>query len=340
MQKNNRKNLIISDDIKKFIIKNKMIVGIFGPYGVDNVDFALYLSKLFGNSPIINYDLNHYYKELDVGFRKPKIDKKSKSKLEMYSILEPIEKFDIAKFQVRTRKLIDSYLKNNKIPILVGSTGKEFQYLVKDFDHTETFRKNYDLLREQYLQLSIEELFDMLPVYIRIVNWEVYESNKDKIIDKLIRIKLDSKTYIKGDEYYYNPILIGLKPSNENLKSKLEEIIYDFFEVDVKNEVDRCEYINEVLRLKENYPSSERLENVSYVSDILKHLKHNISVEETKTILLKGMLKLVHKQSEWVKENLINTYWYQINAFNQVSTYNEIVVDLIDNFEEQQQNSK
>lgn len=106
--------------------KMNKVISLLGPTASGKTDFAILLSKVF-DLEIISVDSVMIYKEFNIGSAKPDSKILTKFPHRMVNILEPYEKYSVAKFYDNLIENINDIHLNNKIPILVGGSMMYFK---------------------------------------------------------------------------------------------------------------------------------------------------------------------------------------------------------------------
>ena len=145
--------------------KMNKVISLLGPTASGKTDFAILLSKVF-DLEIISVDSVMIYKEFNIGSAKPDSKILTKFPHRMVNILEPYEKYSVAKFYDNLIENINDIHLNNKIPILVGGSMMYFKtffsgglsdlvkvpynikYLVGDMVEKKGLQYSYNFLNE------------------------------------------------------------------------------------------------------------------------------------------------------------------------------------------------
>jgi tRNA dimethylallyltransferase len=139
------------------IEKQKVIV-IQGPTGVGKTAVA---SELYEKLPIeiINADSLQFYRHMDIGTSKPTPEVQLRIPHHLFSIVNPDESFNAARFMETARQAVDDILLRGKIPVTVGGTGLYIKALIKGLSAAPEGDED---LRKELRRENKEELFKRL----------------------------------------------------------------------------------------------------------------------------------------------------------------------------------
>lgn len=101
--------------------RQKVIV-VQGPTGVGKTAVALELARAV-SAEIINADSQQCYRYMDIGTSKPTARERSAVPHHLFSIVDPDEEFNAARFMHEARRCIDDITRRGRVPLVVGGTG-------------------------------------------------------------------------------------------------------------------------------------------------------------------------------------------------------------------------
>ena len=138
-----------------------MIYVIVGPTASGKSDAAIEIANYL-SAPIISGDAFQIYQDMDIGTNKISKDDSNYKKHYMLDIITPDKSYSVKEYQEEARKILDSFLKENKDVVIVGGTGLYIKALLYDY-HFENENVNYD---EDLDELSNEELHKLFVTFL------------------------------------------------------------------------------------------------------------------------------------------------------------------------------
>ena len=146
----------------------KLIV-ILGPTAVGKSSLAVKLAKIFSGE-IISADSRQVYRGMNIGTGKITPKEQQGIPHHLLDVVSPKTRFDVAKYQKKTYRLIQEILKRNHLPFLVGGSPL---YLYSIIDGWQFSEAKADLvLRKSLAEKSLSELLLILkkldPLYFPI----------------------------------------------------------------------------------------------------------------------------------------------------------------------------
>ncbi|MDP3057326.1 MAG: tRNA (adenosine(37)-N6)-dimethylallyltransferase MiaA [bacterium] len=303
------KNLNAKEALKPLII-------ILGPTASGKSELALKLAKKF-NSEIISADSRQIYKEMNIGTAKMPQDKKlirlngrlakkSKNKKLKYilirktphyliDIIEPGEKFSVAKYKELAIKIIRDITRRGKIPILTGGTGL---YISSIVDNIEIPKVKPNLsLRKKLENKSLVVLLKQLKKLDTAAFINIDKKNKRRIIRALEVAISTGKPFSAQKEKgapLFDCLQIGLDIPREKLYKKIDDRVEKMFKTGL---------VNETKSLAKKY--SWKLPAMSGIGyrEIGMYLKSEITLEKTKELIKFATHNYVRRQMTWFKKD-------------------------------------
>ena len=277
-----------------------MIIVIVGPTGVGKTKLSIELAKYYKAS-IINADAVQIYKGLDIGSAKITEDEKEGIKHYLLDIKNLDEEYSVCDYQRDARRIINDNLNQNII--FCGGTGLYISAALMDYRFYE------DDLNLTYDEYSNEELYEL-----------VLKKDNNSIIDKKNRIRMIRFLNKKNIELvepkllYKNVIFIGLTTSRDKLYEVINKRVDKMFNDGL---------IDEVKKLYKDNKDSKILNRAIGYKEVIKYLKQEISLEETKELIKKNSRHYAKRQYTWFN-NKMDIKWFNVNYDNFLETINEI----------------
>lgn len=164
----------VEDLSLKHSAKEKLIV-ILGATSAGKSALALRLAEILGTE-IISADSMSVYKNFDIGTAKPDKEELRLIRHHLIDILEPEEKFSVAEFVRRAKKIITDLNAEKKIPIIAGGTGLYIQALIEGYRFGESDETgNFSKSRESFFAQTGELVYDALVIGLTMRRAKLYE---------------------------------------------------------------------------------------------------------------------------------------------------------------------
>ncbi|MBF0989533.1 MAG: tRNA (adenosine(37)-N6)-dimethylallyltransferase MiaA [Clostridiales bacterium] len=285
------------------------------------------------NADIISIDSMQVYKYMDIGTAKVTEEEKEGIMHHMIDVQEPDERFSVAEYIRKVKRIEQDILKRGKNIIIIGGTGLYVNSLIYGF----TFEENDEKVLLDYrksLEESIESGKETLDT--------LYEKAKkidEKAADMISRT--DKKRIFRILEIYYlsntgkteidkirkennevSDIRVGVYNYNKNLEYKLfyidmdREILYNRINkrVEIMIELGLIEETKKVIEIIANkkkvnyeeilkhYDDITALQAIGY-REVIVYLKNEIDYEEMKEKIKQNTRRYAKRQITWFKKN-------------------------------------
>ena len=188
------------------MMKTKLIV-VAGPTASGKTSLGIKIAKAV-NGEIISADSMQVYKDMSIATAVPTESERKEVPHHLVEFLERDELFSVSDFCKYAKGAVDDIVGRGKVPILVGGTGLFINSFVDNIKFTET--ETDFKLREELMEKSVDELYDMLLKIDKAAAETIHKNNKTRVVRAL--------------EIYYSS---GETKSAQNEKSRLEESPYD-----------------------------------------------------------------------------------------------------------------
>jgi tRNA dimethylallyltransferase len=137
--------------------KQKLII-VQGPTGVGKTTVALALARAVSGE-IINADSMQFYRHMDIGTSKPTLQEQSDIPHHLFSVVNPDEQYNAARFMREARRIIADIARRGKVPLIVGGTGLYVRALTRGLSSAPPADES---LRLKLRSLGKEELYAQL----------------------------------------------------------------------------------------------------------------------------------------------------------------------------------
>ena len=285
------------------------------------------------NAEIISIDSMQVYKYMDIGTAKVTEEEKEGIIHHMIDVQEPDERFSVAEYIRKVKKIEQDILKRGKNIIIIGGTGLYVNSLIYGF----TFEENDEKVLLDYRK-SLEESIESGKVTLDTL-YEKAKEIDEKAADMISRT--DKKRIFRILEIYYLSNIgkteIDKKRKENNEESDIsregyidsKNLEYKLFYIDMDREIlynrinKRVEIMLELGLIEETKKVIEIIANKKKVNyeEILKHydditalqaigyrevivyLKNEIDYEEMKEKIKQNTRRYAKRQITWFKKN-------------------------------------
>lgn len=263
---------------------NAKTVFIVGPTGSGKSTAAMKLAQEF-NGEIICADSQTIRKGLDIGTAKPTAHDQASVPHHLLDAIEPYERFSVAQFKLLAQKALHSIRQKGKLPLVVGGTGLYIDALYYDYslDEHQDVKK-----RQAYESASVDELQNI----IKQNNWELPRNSTNP--RHLIGVIMRQGASPADNEPLLNSLLLGILPSDDELRKRVDERIEHMFTIGL---------IDEVQRIVKTYGEPpDKLDAIGYPI-VYKYIKSELTLAETKEALKRAHWQYARRQKMWFKRN-------------------------------------
>lgn len=283
------------------------ILMIVGPTAVGKTALSIRLAQKF-NGQVVSGDSMQVYQKLDIGTAK--ITNEEMQGIPHYLLDEiPIDqRFSVADFIDRTKKVISKIATQDALPMLVGGTGFYLQSFVDDF-HFGNDQYQDDRLRSQLHQYAQEygqqALWKRLDLVDSVAAAKIPVANERRIIRALeVFEKTGKKFSVQSDHANnaYDFLIIGLNTR----RSLLYERINHRVDLMVKDGV-----LDEARYLYENgggkLPAGK---GIGY-KEFYPYFEHQATLEECIAKVKQNSRHYAKRQLTWF-HNKMNVHWFDL----------------------------
>ena len=277
------------------------VISLMGPTATGKTDLAILLANKF-NIEIISVDSVMFYKEFNIGSAKPDKSILLQNPHRMVNILEPYERYSVAKFYNDLLMQINSIHAVNKIPLLVGGSMMYFKtFFSGGLSNLQAVSED---IKKQVSDMLLNHNLDYLYKYLlkidqisakkihpndqyRIVRMiEIFLSNNKKPSD-ILKKKLSNAR----DFDYLNLSIIpnNRKNVHQSIENRLDNMLSDGL-------------LDEVSRIKINYPGLNlpAMSTIGY-KQVDEYLLNKISIDTMKLNILSSSRQLAKRQITWLR---------------------------------------
>lgn len=273
------------------------------------------------------------YKYMDIGTAKVTEEEKEGIMHHMIDVQEPDERFSVAEYIRKVKKIEEDILKRGKNIIIIGGTGLYVNSLIYGFTFEENDEKvllDYRKSLEESIELGKETL-DTLYEKAKNIDEKAAEmiSRTDKkrifrileiyYLSNIGKTEIDKKRKENNEE---SDIIIGGYNDTKKLEYKLfyidmdREILYNRINkrVEIMLElglIEETKKVIEIIANKRNVSYEEILKNYDEITalqaigyrEVIAYLKNEIDYEEMKEKIKQNTRRYAKRQITWFKKN-------------------------------------
>src|SRR6056297_346670 len=306
------------------MVKDKLIV-VLGPTSVGKTKVSVDIAKKI-NSEIISTDSMQIYKKMDIGTAKITDREKEGINHHMIDLINPDGNFTVYDYQNLSLKIIESMLKDNKTPILVGGSGLYINSLLYDLDFNKV--SSDEDIRNKYYNIKNQKgkshLYDILKEKDPEAAEKIHPNNVKRVVRALEVIEITGEKYSKNSSFRkysdkYDFIIIGLEMNRELLYNRINLRVDAMIEEGLIEEVKKL--------YSEGYDKSyQSMQAIGY-KEIIDYLEGNISKTEAVRLIKRNTRRFAKRQITWFKPD-DRIEWFDMSDYknNYNSTLNKILL--------------
>ncbi len=274
------------------------IIVIVGPTASGKTDLGIKLAKKF-NGEIVSADSRQIYRGMDTGTAKPPKHERGGTPHYLIDIRNPNEDYSVAGFKKDATAAIKKILHRKKLPILVGGTGLYVKTVV---DNLNIPAVKADPLLRKKLEKEIDHnglgrLFQKLIELDPEAAYIVDPKNPRRVI-RALEVALKTKKPFSATQKTgpppFSTLKIGLRPTKEILKKKIEARAEQMF----KNGL-----VKEVEKLVKKYGSDHKAFDAIGYREIVDYLDGKITLGEAEELVKKNTWHYAKRQMTWFKKD-------------------------------------
>ena len=296
--------------------KQSKIILISGPTASGKSNFAIKIAKKI-EGEIINADSMQVYKKLKILTARPNKIEQKNIKHHLYGFVDLNEKFSTGQWLELTIKKIKNIQKKKKIAILVGGTGLYFQSLVnglvkipeiplkfrnkvRQMSKKEGQKKFYKKLLK--LDPRIKDKFDPNDTQRSIRAYEIKSYTDISMYDWLDK----TESEFKDNDF----LKLHIDTKREKLVERINLRTSSMINSGAINEVKKF--------LKLKIRKDQSVSKVIGIAELTQYLKHEITLEEVKELILIKTRQYAKRQATWARTRMIS--WVKIDP-NKLDSY-------------------
>ncbi len=203
------------------------VIVLIGATASGKTELAIEIAEYF-KTHIHNIDSRQIYKSMDIGTAKPSENQQKKIKHFLLDIEEPINPINVKQFQEIAQKSINTEIKQNNLPFLVGGSGLYMNSITKGFFVPDVPpQKNF---REQLEELGQQKCWELLK------NCDPISTKKINYADRVRTIRALEVFYVTGKPLSTQKVqkppkwkILELGLDRDNLKERISHRTKNMF---------------------------------------------------------------------------------------------------------------
>lgn len=302
------------------------VIVIVGPTASGKTGVSIELAKLIDGN-IVSADSMQVYKHMNIGTAKPDDDEMSGIIHYMIDVVEPDEEFSVARYRKMALDCISHILELKKRPIVVGGTGLYINSLIHNISFSETIRDEElrDKLKREAEEKGNRYLHDKLMDVDPQAAAKIHENDVKRVIralevyehTKLPISKHVQVSRLEPPEYDY--ILFGLNWDREKLYNRIEKRVDAMLQEGLIDEVKGL--------IQMGYDAGNTgMQAIGY-KEVLKYLKGEYTLDETKYILKRDTRRYAKRQLTWFRR-LEGINWIDVDENSDYKTTAKKIIDV------------
>lgn len=286
------------------------IIVVLGPTGVGKTRLSVSLAKYL-DAVIVNADSMQVYKELNIGTAKIKESEKEGIEHFLFDICDVVEDYNIYKYQIDGRGLLDKFIEENKNVIIVGGSGLYIKSLLYDYKfEEESINETYDDLTNEEILKEIEKVHPT----------EIHVNNRKRLVRELNKIKNENNIQSDVSKKVYDFIALGLTCDREKLyeivNKRVDEMVREGLVEEVKSLYDR------------GIKSKAIMTGIGY-KELYEYFDGEKTLDEAVELIKKNTRNFIKRQYTFFKHQM-DVNWLEVD-FNNFENTIKAAISLIEN---------
>jgi len=273
------------------------VIVLIGPTASGKTELAIQIADYF-KTHIHNIDSRQIYKSMDIGTAKPSQDQQKQIKHFLIDIEEPIKPINVKQFQEIAQKSINSEIKKNYLPFLVGGSGLYMNSIIKGFFVPDIPPQNN--LRGQLEELGQRECWELLK------QCDPVSTKKINFADQIRTIRALEVFYVTGRPLSTQIVqkppewkILELGLDRVNLKERISKRTKTMFSSGI---------IEETKHLISQYGSDLPILKTIGYSEAKNVIKKNLTIEQAIDLTTTKTIQFAKRQKTWFR-NKNNPIW-------------------------------
>ena len=275
--------------------EKKKIIVICGPTASGKTTLGIKIANDI-KGEIVSADSMQIYKDMDIGTAKPTKEEQKMAKHYLIDFVSPDVRYSVADFKRDATEAIETIIKKNKTPIIVGGTGLYINSLIYNIDFNS--EGNTDLeFRSELEKRDIGELYNMAKKIDKDAISKISPNDRKRIM-RIIEIYHSTgktktqleKESLKENKYDYRIFVLNWD------RKKLYERINLRADLMIKNGL--IEEVQNLLKKYNEFPTS--FQGLGY-KEVKEYLDGNLTKDEMIEKIKQESRRYAKRQITWFK---------------------------------------
>ena len=275
--------------------EKKKIIVICGPTASGKTALGIKIANDI-KGEIVSADSMQIYKDMDIGTAKPTKEEQKMAKHYLIDFVSPDVRYSVADFKRDATEAIETIIKKNKTPIIVGGTGLYINSLIYNIDFNS--EGNTDLeFRSELEKRDIGELYNMAKKIDKDAISKISPNDRKRIM-RIIEIYHSTgktktqleKESLKENKYDYRIFVLNWD------RKKLYERINLRVDLMIKNGL--IEEVQNLLKKYNEFPTS--FQGLGY-KEVKEYLDGNLTKDEMIEKIKQESRRYAKRQITWFK---------------------------------------
>ena len=299
--------------------EKKKIIVICGPTASGKTALGIKIANDI-KGEIVSADSMQIYKDMDIGTAKPTKEEQKMAKHYLIDFVSPDVRYSVADFKRDATEAIETIIKKNKTPIIVGGTGLYINSLIYNIDFNS--EGNTDLeFRSELEKRDIGELYNMAKKIDKDAISKISPNDRKRIM-RIIEIYHSTgktktqleKESLKENKYDYRIFVLNWD------RKKLYERINLRVDLMIKNGL--IEEVQNLLKKYNEFPTS--FQGLGY-KEVKEYLDGNLTKDEMIEKIKQESRRYAKRQITWFKRYKDAIWLDGENKSNEQIVLNEIL---------------
>ena len=279
--------------------KKKKIIFLVGPTGIGKSAAAIILAKK-NNSEVISCDSIAVYRKMDIITSKVTLAQRRKIKHHLIDIINPAQKYNVAKYRKEAITICSKLFSKNKIPLFVGGTGLYYSVVIDGlFPHVAEDKLIRDKLNKQLEARGSKYLYKRLMKIDQAAANKIHPNDSRRIIRAL---EVYLKTGKQISRLQKNRVGLGREYDIKVFGLNLErDALYERVNARV-NKMFRLGLVSEVRRLLQHKLSKTAACAIG-INELKGYFNGLYSLEEAKRLIQRNSRHYAKRQLTWFRND-------------------------------------